>query len=71
MKRFIYILLAFVLPLSASAEEIVVEPAMVFSKDSADNAYAQENYADAIEAYEGLIAANGGSLDLHYNLGNA
>lgn len=71
MKKFIYILLVFVLPLSASAQGATVEPVVTFSKDSADNAYSQERYADAIEAYEGLIAANGGSLDLHYNLGNA
>lgn len=71
MKRIIYVLLFIVFPLSASATVDVNRPDVALSKDSADKAYSEERYTDAIAIYEGLIQKNGGSLDLHYNLGNA
>lgn len=37
----------------------------------AENAYIKEDYAKAIELYEGLLKNNGDSYEVYYNLGNA
>lgn len=37
----------------------------------AEVAYTQENYAEAIDLYEGVLKSNGASAEVYYNLGNA
>ncbi len=37
----------------------------------AESAYAGENYAKAIELYEGILKTYGASAEIYYNLGNA
>ncbi|MDH6303823.1 tetratricopeptide (TPR) repeat protein [Parabacteroides sp. PF5-5] len=47
----------------------------VYAQDTmikeAETAYAQENYAKAIELYEEILKDNGASAEIYYNLGNA
>ena len=43
----------------------------VLSKEAADSAYAAEDYARAASLYAALIAANGESPEIYFNLGNA
>lgn len=64
MKKIIYIFLLITMPVVAFSQDAV-------TKELADKAYAEARYADAIEMYETLIAENGGTLPLYYNLGNA
>ena len=49
----------------------VAQEAVVHTKQSGDDAYTDARFADAIEIYESVIAEQGGSLPLYYNLGNA
>lgn len=49
----------------------VAQEAAVHTKQSGDDAYTDARFADAIEIYESVIAEQGGSLPLYYNLGNA
>jgi len=46
-------------------------PESVFTKQEADSLYDKGLYAEAADAYEAIIANNGVSADLYYNLGNA
>lgn len=64
MKKIIYIFLLITMPVAAFSQDAV-------TKELADKAYAEARYADAIEMYETLIAEDGGTLPLYYNLGNA
>lgn len=43
----------------------------VYTKELGDRAYAEARYADAVTIYEAVIAEEGASLPLYYNLGNA
>ncbi len=75
MKRLLYIFLLALLPLATaiSGENVQAEEgsAPTISKADGDRAYSEERYQDAIAVYEELIGKDGGSLELHYNLGNA
>ena len=44
---------------------------VVYTKAMADSAYAEADYATAIHIYEQLLAANGESATIYYNLGGA
>lgn len=46
-------------------------PESVLTKPEADSLYDKGLYAEAADAYEAIIANNGVSADLYYNLGNA
>ena len=46
-------------------------PESVLTKQEADSLYDKGLYAEAADAYEAIIANNGVSADLYYNLGNA
>ena len=52
-----------------AATLIAQQPAEVM--DQANNAYREEDYARAIQLYEGILKINYGSAPLYYNLGNA
>lgn len=41
------------------------------TKEEADQAYQKEDYAVAIEKYEAILATEGESADIYYNLGNS
>lgn len=43
----------------------------VYSKAAADSAYMENKYLDAVYMYEALLAENGESAELRYNLGNS
>ena len=66
MKKIIYICLLLALPLSIMAQETVE-----YTKKQGDEAYADARYTDAITIYESVLAKQGASLSLYYNLGNA
>lgn len=53
---------------AATAQPIAVELPL---KSDADSAYAHEDFVKAAEIYKTLLAANGGSAQLYFNLGNA
>ena len=66
MRKIIYLCLLLAMPFVSVAQE-----AAVHTKQSGDDAYTDARFADAIEIYESVIAEQGGSLQLYYNLGNA
>lgn len=41
------------------------------TKTEADSAYARNDFATAVEIYEGILANEGESSDIYYNLGNS
>ena len=63
MKKIIYFVVLLAFPMMLAAQDA--------SKAVGDSAYANGNYADAISAYEALLANEGESAEVHYNLGNA
>ena len=77
------LLLLFALPISAQDSLQVKLPAadsavvaapveqVLPTKAEADSAYAHEDFAAATRMYQALLAANGGSAQLFFNLGNA
>ena len=72
MKKIIYSVFLLLLPLMVVAQDAtpsVVNSAV--SKVMGDSAYANGNYAEAISVYETILANDGESADIHYNLGNA
>jgi tetratricopeptide (TPR) repeat protein len=76
MKKIIYILLFILLPSFISAQESNLQHDSAvtlgeYTKAMGDSAYSNGNYEKAIGIYEAIIKSNGGSLQLHYNLGNA
>ena len=73
MKKYIYILLFVAMPFGVLAQTADENPekTTVVTKESGDIAYSEERYQDAIAIYEELLALNGPSIEIHYNLGNA
>ena len=63
MKKIISTLLLLVLPFAAFSQEV--------TKELGDKAYAESRFNEAIDIYEAVIAGQGASLPLYYNLGNA
>jgi tetratricopeptide (TPR) repeat protein len=61
-KLFLFLLLTTGTSHGLTAQEAVKE---------AETAYAQENYAQAIELYESVLKNFGDSYEIYYNLGNA
>lgn len=49
----------------------IIYAATAFATDTADSAYSQKRYQDAIRIYEAQAKAEGTSSDLYYNLGCA
>ncbi|MBQ2126165.1 MAG: tetratricopeptide repeat protein [Bacteroidaceae bacterium] len=66
MKKIIYLSLLLAMPFLSTAQDVAVH-----TKQMGDEAYTAGKFADAIEIYESVIAEQGGSLPLYYNLGNA
>ena len=66
MKKIISAFLFFIIPLFAVSQENAG-----YTKELGDKAYSESRYNDAIDIYEAVIAEQGASLPLYYNLGNA
>ncbi len=66
MRRIIYICMLLALPMLSMAQG-ATKP----TKKLGDEAYAAQNYSEAIKIYESVLAEQGGSLSIYYNLGNA
>lgn len=66
MKKVIYMCLLFALPMLSMAQD-----ATKCTKNQGDEAYAAQNFSEAIRIYESVLAEQGGSLAVYYNLGNA
>ena len=66
MKKIIYVFLLLMAPFAAFSQD-----SNGYDKELGDAAYAESNFNDAIKIYEAVIAEQGGSLPLYYNLGNA
>ena len=66
MKKIIYVFLLLTAPFAAFSQD-----GNGYNKELGDAAYAESNFNDAITIYEAVIAEQGGSLPLYYNLGNA
>ena len=60
--RHIIIIITTLIALNAGASNLLQQ---------ADSAYIEDRYANAIELYEQVIAEEGTSTDIYYNLGNA
>ena len=60
-------------PVMAQSDTLAVAEIADYAvaKQEADSLYDKGQYADAVDAYEGIIANCGISADLYYNLGNA
>ena len=78
MRTISFILLFIMLPFASmadnrqSADSLAVAPAAEkYLKPEGDKAYDSKEYAKAVEIYENAIAADGGSANIYYNLGNA
>lgn len=66
MKKIISVFLFIIIPFFAVSQENVG-----YTKELGDKAYSESRYNDAIDIYEAVIAEQGASLPLYYNLGNA
>ena len=66
MKRIIYICLLLSFSLSSMAQD-----AARYTKIQGDEAYEAKDFGQAIRIYESVLAEQGGSLPVYYNLGNA
>ena len=51
--------------------ELVQAPVPVISKAQADSAYINNDFASAVYLYENILANQGESADVYYNLGNS
>ena len=51
--------------------ELVQAPVPVISKAHADSAYSNNDFASAVYLYENILANQGESADVYYNLGNS
>ena len=73
MKRLIYIIGIALSGLSAQRVQATTfaDNTIVYTKAMADSAYAAADYATAAYVYEQLLAANGESSVIYYNLGGA
>ena len=67
MKRIISIFLLSITSFIAFSQE----NGNVYTKELGDKAYAEARYDDAVAIYEAVIAEEGATLPLYYNLGNA
>ena len=56
---------------STQVSEIVQVPEIVVTKAQADSAYINNDFASAIHLYENILANQGESADIYYNLGNS
>lgn len=63
IRKILFSLLALCLMASAFGQEKALK--------EAEAAYTKEDYAQAIEIYEGILKSNGESAAVYYNLGNA
>ncbi len=63
LRKVLFFLLTLCLIGSAYAQDTALKEAEV--------AYTKEDYAKAIELYEGILKSNGESAAVYYNLGNA
>ena len=68
MKKIISAFLLLLMPFAAISQDVVERTC---TKELGDSAYAMSQFADAITIYETVIAEQGASLPLYYNLGNA
>ena len=68
MKKIISALLLLLMPFAAISQDVAGRTS---TKELGDSAYAASQFADAITIYETVIAEQGASLPLYYNLGNA
>ena len=50
---------------------LVQAPAVVITKAQADSAYINNDFANAVYLYEQILANQGESADIYYNLGNS
>lgn len=75
LKIFNVLVVLFFVSSSAVAQSdslaVADTPESVLTKQEADSLYDKGLYAEAADAYEAIIANNGVSADLYYNLGNA
>lgn len=75
LKIFNVLVVLFFVSSSAVAQSdslaVADTPESVLTKQEADSLYDKGLYAEAADAYEVIIANNGVSADLYYNLGNA
>ncbi len=75
LKIFNVLVVLFFVSSSAVAQSdslaVTDTPESVLTKQEADSLYDKGLYAEAADAYEAIIANNGVSADLYYNLGNA
>lgn len=69
MRKILYIFYFLTLPLFAMAQESV--EGNIPTKELGDSAYSQGNYEKAVAVYEAVLAEQGHSVELYYNLGNA
>ena len=69
MKKIIYTLFLLAMPFMLVAQE--GSAGTVPSKEQGDSAYSQGDYDKAVEIYEAVLAGEGHSMELYYNLGNA
>ena len=69
MKKILYILLLLVVPHFAMAQEMTGGD--MPAKELGDSAYSQGDYDKAVAVYEAVLAGQGHSVELYYNLGNA
>jgi tetratricopeptide (TPR) repeat protein len=68
MKKIISALVFLLMPFAAISQDVA---GRACTKELGDSAYAASQFADAITIYETVMAEQGASLPLYYNLGNA
>lgn len=56
---------------STQVSEITQAPEVVVTKAQADSAYINNDFASAVYLYENILANQGESADIYYNLGNS
>jgi len=56
---------------STQVSEIAQAPEVVVTKAQADSAYINNDFASAVYLYENILANQGESADIYYNLGNS
>ena len=56
---------------STQVSEITHAPEVVVTKAQADSAYINNDFASAVYLYENILANQGESADIYYNLGNS
>ena len=71
MKRIFFILLLATFSFVSYAQEEVTQDINPITKNIADSAYINNDFASAIAMYEMILQQNGESADIYYNLGNS